>query len=81
MYYDGLGNMAAQVMPARARPKYAGTQPTADEAKEALTGYLAYFGSYSVNERSHTITHHRSDRRTLKGTPPLALEPVVSRLG
>jgi hypothetical protein len=27
MYYDGLGNMAAQVMPTRARAKYAGTQP------------------------------------------------------
>ena len=59
MYYDGLGNMAAQVMPGRARPKYAGAQPTPDEAKEALTGYLAYFGIYSVNERAHTITHHR----------------------
>jgi hypothetical protein len=60
MYYDALGNMAAQVMPGRARPKYAGVQPTPDEAKEALTGYLAYFGSYSVNERAHTITHHRT---------------------
>jgi Lipocalin-like domain len=59
MYYDSLGNMAAQVMPNRARPKYAGAQPTPDEAKEALTGYLAYFGTYSVDERAHTIAHHR----------------------
>jgi lipocalin-like protein len=59
MYYDGLGNMAAQVMPSRARAKYAGTQPTPDEAKEAITGYLAYFGTYTVNDRVHTITHHR----------------------
>ena len=59
MYYDGLGNMAAQVMPSRARAKYAGTQPTPDEAKAAITGYLAYFGTYSVNESAHTITHHR----------------------
>jgi hypothetical protein len=59
MYYDGLGNMAAQVMPSRARAKYAGAQPTPDEAKEAITGYLAYFGTYTVNERAHTITHHR----------------------
>jgi hypothetical protein len=59
MYYDGLGNMAAQVLPNRARPKYAGAQPTPDEAKEALTGYLAYFGTYSVNAGAHTITHHR----------------------
>jgi hypothetical protein len=59
MYYDRLGNMAAQVMPSRARAKYAGTQPTPDEAKEAITGYLAYFGTYTVNESAHTITHHR----------------------
>jgi hypothetical protein len=59
MYYDRLGNMAAQVMPSRARAKYAGTQPTPEEAKEAITGYLAYFGTYTVNEGERTITHHR----------------------
>ena len=59
MYYDNLGNMAAQVMPNRARPKYAGAQPTPDEAKEAITGYLAYFGTYTVDESARTITHHR----------------------
>ena len=59
MYYDILGNMAAQVMPNHVRPKYAGAQPTPDEAKEAITGYLAYFGTYTVDERTHTITHHR----------------------
>src|SRR5580704_14192498 len=59
MYYDRLGNMAAQVMPGRARAKYAGTQPTPEEAKEAITGYLAYFGTYTVNEGERTITHHR----------------------
>ncbi len=59
MYYDILGNMAAQVMPNRVRPKYAGAQPTPDEAREAITGYLAYFGTYTVDERTHTIAHHR----------------------
>jgi hypothetical protein len=59
MIYDALGNMAVQVMPGRTRPKYSGTQPTPDEAKAAITGYLAYFGTYSVDERAHTITHHR----------------------
>ena len=60
IYYDSLGNMAAQVMPTRARPKYAATQPTPAEAKEAITGYLAYFGTYTVDERARTITHHRT---------------------
>lgn len=59
MIYDNLGNMAVQVMPTRERAKYAGAQPTPDEAKDAITGYLAYFGTYTVDERAHTITHHR----------------------
>jgi lipocalin-like protein len=59
MYYDSLGNMAAQVMPNRSRSKYAGAQPTPEEAKDAITGYLAYFGTYTVDENARTITHHR----------------------
>jgi len=59
MIYDSLGNMAAQVMPNRVRRKYAAAQPTPDEAKDAITGYLAYFGTYSVDEQSRIITHHR----------------------
>jgi hypothetical protein len=59
MYYDRLGNMAAQVMPNLPRPKYAGAQPTPDEAKAAITGYLAYFGTYTVDDTARTITHHR----------------------
>src|SRR5580698_7093904 len=43
IYYDGTGHMAAQIMPDRLRPKYAGAEPTPDEAKAALTGYIAYF--------------------------------------
>ena len=34
-------------------------QPTPEEAKEAITGYLAYFGTYTVDESVRTITHHR----------------------
>src|SRR5258706_2910933 len=60
MIYDSLGNMAAQVMPNRARRKYAAAEPTPDEAKDAITGYLAYFGTYSVDEQARTVTHHRT---------------------
>ena len=59
MIYDSLGNMAAQVMPNRVRRKYAAPEPTPDEAKDAITGYLAYFGTYSVDEQARIITHHR----------------------
>jgi hypothetical protein len=60
MIYDSLGNMAAQVMPTRTRRKYAAAEPTAEEAKDAITGYLAYFGTYSVDERARIVTHHRT---------------------
>jgi len=59
MIYDSLGNMAAQVMPNRVRRKYAAAEPTPEEAKDAITGYLAYFGTYSVDERARIVTHHR----------------------
>jgi hypothetical protein len=59
MIYDSLGNMAAQVMPNRVRRKYAAAEPTPDEAKDAISGYLAYFGTYTIDEGARMITHHR----------------------
>ena len=59
IYYDAHGNMAAQIMPDRPRAKYAATQPTPDEAKAAITGYTAYFGTYTVDEGARTVTHRR----------------------
>ena len=59
MIYDNLGNMAAQVMPNRVRRKYAASEPTPEEAKDAITGYLAYFGTYTVDEQARIVTHHR----------------------
>ena len=78
MYYDGLGNMAAQVMPGRPRAKYTGTQPTPDEAKAAITGYLAYFGTSTVNVRAHTITHHRKGNLTLARSATMPCEGTNS---
>ena len=57
--YDAGGNMAVQIMPDRPRPKFAAAEPTPDEAKVALYGYTAYFGTYSVDALPGTVTHHR----------------------
>jgi hypothetical protein len=57
--YDSSGQMSVQIMPDRMRPKFAGTDPTPEEAREALRGYTAYFGTYTVDERAGTVTHHR----------------------
>lgn len=59
IFYDAKGHMAVQIQPDRPRPKFAGAQPTPDEAKAALAGYTAYFGTYSIDEKAGTITHHR----------------------
>ena len=59
IYYDPSGHMAVQVAPDKERSK-AGTLPTPDEAQAALTGYIAYFGTYSIDERNGAVTHHRT---------------------
>ena len=58
--YDAKGNMAVQIQPDRPRQKYAGAQPTPEEAKAALAGYTAYFGTYRIDEKAATVTHHRT---------------------
>ena len=58
--YTAQGSMAVQIMPDQVRPPYAGTHPTPDEALVALTGYTAYFGTYTIDEAAHTVTHHRT---------------------
>jgi Lipocalin-like domain len=58
IYYDPSGHMVVQVAPDTER-KRAGSTPTPDEAQAALAGYVAYFGTYSIDERARTVTHHR----------------------
>jgi hypothetical protein len=58
IYYDPSGAMVVQVAPNQARAKV-GSEPTPEEAKAALAGYVAYFGTYSVDPRARTVTHHR----------------------
>ena len=57
--YDASGNFSVQIMPDLPRPKYANpANPTPEEAKVALTGYTAYFGTYTVDVAESTVTHH-----------------------
>jgi hypothetical protein len=58
IYYDANGYMAAQIMPDRPRPKWTGA-PTPEQALEAFRGYTAYFGTYTIDEKASTVTHHR----------------------
>ena len=56
--YDPTGHMAVQIMP-RDRQKYAANQPTPDEARAAVQGYAAYFGTFIVNEAEKYVIHRR----------------------
>jgi hypothetical protein len=58
LYYDPSGQMSVQSAPRRARPR-AGDKPTPAEALAALDGYVAYFGTYTIDETARTVTHHQ----------------------
>ena len=58
IYYGPQGEMAVQIAPDVER-KRAGKVMTAEEAKLALTDYIAYFGTYTIDAQAGTVTHHR----------------------
>ena len=59
--HDLLRAVRRHDVPGLAGPdvKKAGAKPTPDEALAALDGAIAYFGTYSIDERAQTVTHHR----------------------
>jgi len=57
IYYAPSGDMVCHVSPGTVAK--AGAKPTPEEALDALDGHIAYFGTFSIDERAHTVTHHR----------------------
>jgi hypothetical protein len=57
LFYGSHGEMAVQIAPDIDRTR-AGPLMTPEEAKRALTDYIAYFGTYSIDEQAGTVTHH-----------------------
>jgi hypothetical protein len=60
IYYGPHGEMAVQIAPDVKRAR-AGALMTPEEAKIALTDYIAYFGTYTVDARTGTVIHYRDD--------------------
>ncbi len=58
--YADTGHMGVHIQP-KSRKRFGGTIPTNDEALEALRGYTAYFGSFTVkdNEKDRYVSHKR----------------------
>jgi len=61
LMYDSDGHMSAQIMRRDRRPFAAESRRdvSPEEAKEALLGYTAYFGTFSVDTEEGKVTHHR----------------------
>ena len=60
LMYDEQGHIAAQQMKP-GRPTFASGNVyggTAEETEAAYNGYLAYFGSYEVDDDQHHMSHH-----------------------
>jgi len=87
IYYDDSGHMGVQIQPDRKRASWRARTPTAEEALDAARGYVAYFGTWRVDGKAGTITHHREGalnldvvdyvrRYTFDGEDRLTLAPV-----
>lgn len=58
--YDARGNMSAQIADAR-RPSFASENlrgSTPEEISAAYKGYVAYFGTYDIDESNGNVIHH-----------------------
>ena len=57
--YDAAGRMSAQLM-RRNRPRFAANsrqEGSLEEIRAAFTGYVGYYGPYSLNEKENTVIH------------------------
>jgi hypothetical protein len=60
IYYGRHGEMAVQIAPDVKRTR-AEAVMSPQEAFTAVKDYIAYFGTYTVDEAAGTVTHHRQD--------------------
>lgn len=59
--YDATGHVMIQIMRIPPPPKFASgddAKPTPDEAKAVYDGYVAYFGTYTVDGARQVVIHH-----------------------
>jgi len=56
VFFDGKGNFSAQIMK-RDRPEINAANPSPEEITSAYAGYMAYFGTYKIDEEKGMITN------------------------
>ena len=60
LMYDEVGHMSVHIMnPDRVTYPSAWSTLTADQLRDTIRGYVAYFGTYEVNEGESYVVHHR----------------------
>lgn len=57
LIYEPSGRMAVQIMGLR-RLRSVSDDKSRDRVRRVVSRYVAYYGSYSVNETKQSITHH-----------------------
>ena len=60
LFYDAAGSMSAHLMKGDRTP-FAAADPALGsdaEVRDAFDGYVAYFGTYSIDDTASTVTHH-----------------------
>jgi hypothetical protein len=64
--YDASGHMAVQIVRMADRKPFANgiTAGTLEEKRAAYDSYTAYYGTYTVDAKAGTITHHLEDSLT-----------------
>ena len=61
LVYDNTGHVMIQIMKTPHSPPFVSgddEKPTAEEMKNAFTGYVAYFGTYTVDAAKSVVIHH-----------------------
>ena len=60
LIYDGNGNFSGQIVASERLAFQSGNllKGTAEEIKIAFEGYIAYYGTYEVDEANCQLTHH-----------------------
>lgn len=92
--YDASGRMSVQISSQADRKSFGAGKATAEQKAAAYDSYLAYYGTYTVDVKAGTVTHHLEDRLQpggrgaeyvryfeLQGSDRIALMPVEDGKG